>query len=203
MPTILNVQSSPNMVSSASRAVSKSYIDKYVASHPGTDVIDLDLVSEPPSHIGPFHLQAFFAPPDEHGPEAVAASEVSDRYITQLINADVLVLGTPMHNFGIASTMKSWIDNILRAGKTFNYTENGPVGLLSDKKVIVVVGSGGIYSDGHMKGFEHCGNYLRDILAIVGITDVTILRAEGLAMGPEAAEQGLAAGQNEAERIAV
>ncbi len=203
MPTILSIQSSPNMISSASRAVSKSYIDKYVASRPNTEVVDLDLVSSPPSHIGPHHLQAFFSPPEEHGPESEAALAVSDAYIAQLMDADVLVLGTPMHNFGIASTMKSWIDNILRAGKTFNYTENGPVGLLSGKKAVIAVGSGGIYSEGFMQGFEHCGNYLRDILAIIGLTDVTILRAEGLAMSPEAAEEGLAAGQAEAERIAV
>lgn len=202
MPTILNIQSSPNLTSSASRAVSKSFIDAYLASHPDTAVIDLDLVTNPPAHIGPDHVLAFFAPPEAHGPGSIAALAVSDQYIAQLMSADVLVLGTPMHNFGIASTMKSWIDNILRAGKTFNYTENGPVGLLSGKKVIIAVGSGGVYSDGIMKGFEHCGHYLRDILSLIGLTDITILRAEGLAMGPEAAEQGMAAGLAEAERIA-
>jgi len=202
MPTILNVQSSPNLNSSASRAVSQSFIDAYLTSHPGTEVINIDLATNPPAHIGPDHLLAFFAPSDAHGPESVAALAVSDQYIAQLTSADVLVLGTPMHNFGIASTMKSWVDNILRAGKTFKYTENGPVGLLSGKKVVIAVGSGGVYSDGIMKNFEHCGNYLRDIFSFIGLTDITILRAEGLAISPEAAQQGLAAGQADAERIA-
>ena len=202
MPTILNVQSSPNLTASASRAVSKSFVDAYLASHPGTQVVDVDLATNPPAHIGPDHMLAFFAPPAAHGPESVAALAVSDQYVAQLMAADVLVLGSPMHNFGIASTMKSWVDNILRAGKTFTYTENGPVGLLSGKKVVIVVGSGGVYSDGVMKAVEHCGNYLRDVISFIGLTDITILRAEGLAMGPEAAAQGLAAGKAEAERIA-
>ena len=203
MPTLLNIQSSPNVISSASRAVSKTFVDKYVAFHPDTKVVDLDLVLDPPSHFGPNHLRAFFMPAEEHEPENKDALKASDGYVDQLIEADVLVLGTPMHNFGVSSTMKSWIDNILRAGRTFQYTEMGPVGLLSDKKVVIVVGSGGIYSEGPMTGFEHCGNYLRDILSIIGLTDVTILRAEGQALGPEAAEKGMADATAEAERIAL
>ena len=119
MPVILNVQSSPNMISSASRAVSKAFIDRYVASHPDMKVVDLDLVQNSPSHFGPSHLRAFFTPAEEHEPENSASLEASDAYVDQLMEADVLVLGTPMHNFGISSTMKSWIDNILRAGRTF------------------------------------------------------------------------------------
>ena len=202
MPILLNIQSSPNMISSASRAVSKVFIENYVATHADTKVVDLDLVRDPPSHFGPNHLRAFFAPAEEHEPENTAALEASDVYVSQLLEADILVLGTPMHNFGISSTMKSWVDNILRAGKTFNYTETGPIGLLSGKEVVIVVGSGGIYSDGPMSAFEHCGNYLRDILTTIGLTDITILRAEGLAFGPDAAERGLADGMAEAEKIA-
>ena len=194
MPMLLNIQSSPNMVSSASRAVSKAFVDKFVALNSGTEVVDLDLVQDVPSHFGPSHLRAFFTPAEEHAPENIASLEASDAYIDQLIAADVLVLGTPMHNFGISSTMKSWVDNILRAGRTFQYTETGPVGLLSEKKVIIVVGSGGIYTDGPMSACEHCGNYLRDILKVIGLSDITILRAEGLALGPELAEKGLSDG---------
>ncbi|MAB68637.1 MAG: FMN-dependent NADH-azoreductase [Oceanicaulis sp.] len=202
MAVLLNVQSSPDLEKSASRAVSKAFIDRYVAAHPDTKVVDLDLVATPPTHFGPTHLRAFFATGDEPEPENQAALAASDTYVSQLIDADVVVLGTPMHNFSVASTMKSWIDNILRVGKTFQYSESGPVGLLSDKKVVVVVGSGGIYSEGPMSAFEHCGNYLRDILTVIGLTDTTILRAEGLAFGPEAAEQGLAKGFSEAESLA-
>ena len=119
-----------------------------------------------------------------------------------MIEADVVVLGTPMHNFGISSVMKSWIDNIIRVGKTFKYSETGPIGLIPGKKIVIVVGSGGVYSDGPYKFYEHAGDYLRDILATLGLTDITILRAEGLAMGPDAAAQGLAAGIAAAENAA-
>ncbi len=202
MRTLLNIQSSPNMISSASRAVSKVFIDRYITSHSGTEVVDLDLVQNAPSHFGPSHLRAFFTPAEEHEPESTTSLKASDAYVDQLIEANVLVLGTPMHNFGVSSTMKSWVDNILRAGRTFQYTETGPVGLLSGKKVVIVVGSGGIYSDGPMSAREHCGNYLRDILQVIGLTDITILRAEGLALGPEFAEKGLADGIASAEALA-
>ena len=202
MVMLLNIQSSPNMISSASRAVSQVFVDNFVAAHPDTKVVDLDLVSNPPTHFGPHHLRAFFTPAEEHEPDNTAALEASDLYVSQLLEANILVLGTPMHNFGISSTMKSWVDNILRAGKTFNYTETGPVGLLSGKKVVIVVGSGGIYSDGPMSACEHCGNYLRDILTTIGLSDITIVRAEGLAMGPDAAEKGLADAKAQAQSIA-
>ncbi|PHP67787.1 FMN-dependent NADH-azoreductase [Zhengella mangrovi] len=132
-------------------------------------------------------------------PEELAAS---DMYVSQLVEADVVVLGTPMQNFSTPSTMKSWVDHILRAGKTFQYSEGGPVGLLSDKKVVVIVSSGGIYSKGALSAFEQCGNYLRDIISIIGLTDVAILRAEGLAFGAEAAAHGLAGGIAAAESLA-
>jgi hypothetical protein len=95
-----------------------------------------------------------------------------------------------MHDFGIASTPKSWIDHIVRAGKTFKYTATGPVGLIPGKKVVIVVGSGGVYSQGPYKPFDHASTYLDDILTTLGVTDFTILRAEGVALGPEAAAKG-------------
>ena len=165
-------------------------------------VIDLDLARDPPPHFGPDHLHAFFAPPEFHAPVNKAALAASDVYINQVLDADVLVLGTPMHNFGVASVMKTWVDNVIRVGRTFRYSETGPIGLVPGKRVIIVVGSGGIYSDGPYKQFEHAGNYLRDILATLGMTDVTILRAEGLALGPEVAAQRLAAGIEAAEKAA-
>jgi FMN-dependent NADH-azoreductase len=203
MPTLLNVQSSPNAHSSGSRAVSKAFVDAFVAAHPGTTVVDLDLSANPPTHIGPDHLRAFFTPPETHEPANTAASDVSNAYVAQLLAADVIVLGTPMHNFGVSSTMKSWIDNILRIGLTFKYTETGGVGLVPPgKKLVIVVGSGGIYSQGPYAAYEHAGNYLRDIMAFIGITDSTILRAEGLTLGPEMMAKGLAEGKAAAIALA-
>lgn len=202
MTKILNVQSSPNLQGSASRAISAAFIESLIAANSNATVETLDLATNPPSHYSPSHLGAFFGPPETHGPEQHEAISISDTYIDQLIASDIVVLGTPIHNFGVASTMKSWIDHILRAGRTFQYTETGPVGLLSDIRVVVAVGSGGVYSEGPMAAMEHCGNYLRDIMAITGLTDTTILRAEAQAMGPEAAADGLARGKAEAEALA-
>lgn len=205
MPTILNVQSSPNLWASGSRAVSKAYIDAYVGAHPGTTVIDVDLVANPPPHFGPDHLRGFFTPPDTHEPANAAAVAESEAYIAQVMQADVIVLGTPMHNFGIASTMKSWIDNIVRIGVTFKYTEAGlVVGLVpAAKKLVIVVGSGGVYSEGPYAAFEYAGRYLRDTLGTIGLTDSTILRAEGMTMGPDMAAKGMADGIASATALAM
>src|SRR6187402_112971 len=101
MIRLLNVQSSPNVVNSASRSASKVFVDQYVMSHPDTVVTDLDLVANPPSHIGTEHLGAFFAPPEFHSPASAAALRASEAYLQQLFESDVIVVGTPMHNLGI------------------------------------------------------------------------------------------------------
>jgi len=202
MTTLLNIQSSPNLASSASRAASKVFLDKYVANHPGTKVVDLDLAVNPPPHLGVHHLGAYFAPPEAHTPENAAALKASDAYVDQLLAADIVLIGTPMHNFGIASVLKSWIDNIARAGRTFKYTETGAIGLLTGKKVVIIVGSGGVYSDGPYQAYEHASNYLKAILGLLGLTDVTVVRAEAQALGPEAAAKGAAAAASAAEMAA-
>lgn len=202
MPVLLNVQSSPNLETSASRAVSKAFVEKYLAANAETKIIDVDLVRDPPPHLGVDHLGAFFAPPEAHSEANKATLQASEAYIAQLLSADVVVIGTPMHNFGIASVLKTWIDNICRAGRTFRYTETGAIGLLSNKRVAIIVGSGGLYSQGPYKDFDHSGPYLKSILALLGLTDITIVRAEGLALGPEMAAKGLADGIAAAERAA-
>ena len=156
----------------------------------------------PPAHVGPDHLGAFFTPPETHTPAQTAALKASDAYIAQLFDANVVVLGTPMHNFGISSTLKSWVDNIVRVGKTFRYSETGPIGLIPGKRFVLVVGSGGFYSDGPYKLFEHAAHYLRDILLTLGGTEFTILRAEGSAMGPEAAARAVPDGVAAARKAA-
>jgi len=192
LPVILSVQSSPNIEGSASRAVSRAFIDRYVEKHPDSTVVELDLIKTPPSHFNTDHLGAFFAPAEAHGPGNAAALAASNAYVEQLLAADVVVLGTPMHNFGVASVMKSWVDNIVRMGRTFRYDETGtPVGLVPQKKVVIVVGSGGIYSSDAMSQFDHAGKYLASVFGFLGMTDITIIRAEGLALGPEVAAKAM------------
>jgi FMN-dependent NADH-azoreductase len=110
------------------------------------------------------------------------------RYLDELIAADVLVIGAPMYNHGVPSQLKAWIDRVVVAGKTFRYTERGPEGLLAaSKKVFIAASSGGLYSgDSPARAFEHSVSYLTGVLAHMGLKDVTVIRAEGVAMGPEA-----------------
>jgi FMN-dependent NADH-azoreductase len=123
--------------------------------------------------------------------------------IEELRAADVLVIGAPMYNFGIPSTLKAWFDHVLRARVTFRYTEKGPEGLVTGKKAIVVESRAGLYSEGSSAALDSQEPHLRTLLAFMGITDVTFVRAEKLAFGPEAAEASLAAATHQLHELAL
>jgi FMN-dependent NADH-azoreductase len=109
------------------------------------------------------------------------------------MDADVIVIGSPMYNFSISSQLKSWIDHVVLPGKTFKYTDKGPVaGLPAGKKTYLVMARGGVYSEGAMKGYEHQDSYLKAILGFIGLTDITVIPVEGVAMGPEAQGKAVA-----------
>ena len=136
-------------------------------------------------------MGAFFTPVDQRSAEQNETVKLSDVLIAELFRADVIVLGAPMYNFSISSTLKAWIDHVSRAGVTFNYTETGPVGLVRDKKVYVFTARGGVYSEGPAKSMDFQETYLRAVLGFIGLTDVTFVRAEGLAMGESAVDAAL------------
>lgn len=193
MPVVLNIQSSPNIAGSTSRQVSQAIVDRYQAQYPDLTVTNVDLVLNPPSHLGTDHLGAFFAPPETHSPAFAGALAASERYLSQLFAADVVILGTPMHNFGITSVLKSWIDNIVRVGRTFKYGETGNIiSLLDQKKIIIVVSNGGKYGEGPMTAFEHAGKHLESVFQFFGMQDIVIVRVEAQNMGPDFAASGLA-----------
>src|ERR687892_1462087 len=121
------------------------------------------------------------------------ARALSNQLIAELKAADVVVIGAPMYNFGIASSLKSWFDYVLRAGITFSYAESGPEGLLKGKRAIVVESRGGLYSEGPAQVMDAQEPHLRTLLGLMGITDVTFVRAEKLAFGPEVREQTIGA----------
>ena len=122
-----------------------------------------------------------------------AALALSDELVAELQAADIVVIGAPMYNFGIASTLKAWFDYVLRAGMTFRYTEAGPEGLVKGKRAIVIESRGGLYSEGPAQAMDSQEPHLRTLLGFIGITDVTFVRAEKLAFGPEAREQAIGA----------
>ena len=114
----------------------------------------------------------------------------SDEAIAELKDADIIVIGVPMYNFSLHSSLKAWIDHICRAGQTFSYSEKGPEGLIKNKKVYLAISTGGVYSEGFMKPYDFTEPYLRTLLGFLGMTDITAYRAEGLNM-PDLKEHAL------------
>lgn len=153
----------------------------------GTNPVVRDLARNPVPHLDAARFQAFLAKPQERTPQQQAVVDYSDELIDELRQADTIVIGLPMYNFGIPSTLKAYFDHIARTGETFKYTEKGPVGLLTGKKAYVFTARGGVYGDSHQSEA-----YVREFLRFVGIEDVQFVYAEGLAISPASKEAGLA-----------
>ncbi len=186
MSQILLIQSSSNLAGSVSRDLAAAYAKDYVAAHPGATLVERDLVTAPAPHLGVDLLGGFFGQPDALTEAQKAALATSDTLIDELLASPLIVIGVPMYNFGIPSALKAWIDHVVRAGRTFQYTAEGPKGLATGKKAVLFLASGGFYSDGPFKPYDFQETYLRTILGFIGITDVTVIRAQNLARGEEA-----------------
>jgi FMN-dependent NADH-azoreductase len=177
---ILQIISSARGAESYSTRLSQGIIDKLLAAQPGSTVVVRDLAKSPFPHLEEAHLQAYFAPAESRSPEQQEAVRHSDEAIAQVMVADVLVIGVPFYNFSIASSLKAWLDHLTRANITFRYTPTGPEGLIKGKKVYLAVASGGIYSEGPQQPYDFATPYLHWILGFLGMTDVTVARAEGV-----------------------
>src|SRR5580658_4116520 len=189
---LLHLDSSITGQHSVTRTLSAEIVAAQVAQNPGTEIVYHDLAKEPAMHLSPAHMAVFQGGAVES--EALGQDLAQGaKYIEELISADVLVIGVPMYNFGIPTQLKSWIDRVVVAGKTFRYTEKGPEGLLpAGKKAFLATSSGGFYSgESPAKFLEHTESYLRGVLAHIGIKDVTVFRAEGLGLGPEVRKQAI------------
>lgn len=191
---LLHIDSSPLAGASASRELTRRTVARWQSAHPGTTVEYLDLVADAPAHLDADSL-GFRLPADAAALTDAQRREnaISERLVGQFLAADVVVVGAPLYNFAIPSQLKAWIDRIAQAGRTFRYTASGPQGLAGGKTVIVVSTRGGRYAGlPAMEAMEHQESYLRTVFGFMGITDVRIVRAEGLAMGDEARAQALA-----------
>ena len=178
--TILHIDASINGETSASRAISRSIVGQLTTLDPDADVVRRDLVADPLPHLT---LDAF------------ADTSVLDEFLA----ADTVVIGAPMYNFTLPTQLKAWLDRILVAGKTFRYTESGPEGLATGKRVIVAVSRGGVYDAGN--SFEHVEAYLKPFFNFIGI-EPEFVRAEGVGVGPEQREAAIANSLSEIERLA-
>lgn len=186
--TILQIDSSPAGDRSVSRKLVARTVQALREKHPDNRVLVRDLVANPLPHLDSLTVAAFFTPPDQRSDQLSAVAKLSDAAVTELLDADTIVIGAPMHNFGIPSGLKSWVDHIVRAGKTFKYGPSGPIGLVPPgKKVIIVSSRGGVFSQAPMDAMDFQEAYLRTVLGFIGFHDISVVRAEGVAMGPDAA----------------
>ena len=192
MSNVLLITSSPRGELSYSSKVARALVDRLTAGDPAARVVVRDLAAEPLPHIGGDFLASLGAPAESRSPAQAAALALSDRLIAEIKAADVIVIASAMINFGIASTLKTWFDYLLRAGETFAYVDHRPVGLVTGKKVYLAQARGGVYSDGPLQAANFQEPHLRTLLGFIGLTDVEAIAVEGVAFGPDVAEKAFA-----------
>ena len=201
MTNLLFVSSSLFGDGSQSRLIAAELIDRWRQANPRTTVVERDLTAESMPHLSLAALAAASTPVDERSADARQAAALADKLVEEVERANVIVITAPMYNFSIPSTLKAWIDHIARAGRTFRYSAAGPEGLLKGRKVFIVTGRGGIYSDGPAKGMDFQEPYLQAMLGFLGLDDVTFIHVEGLKISPEAAEVGIATARRAASSL--
>lgn len=180
MATLLKLDSSPMGQRSISRTLTDKFAHTWLQAHPGGQVISRDLTTLDLPVVDGNWIGAAYTPEANRTPEQVATLAPSESLIRDLQEADEYVFGVPMHNFSIPSTLKLWIDQVVRAGKTFSYGASGPQGLLSAKKATLLLAAGGVYAPGTATAsLDFVTPYLRTVLGFIGITDVTVIAAEG------------------------
>jgi FMN-dependent NADH-azoreductase len=189
--------SASDSAASHTRRLSSQLVERLKTADPGATIVYRDLVAHQLPHVDMTIRHAWTA--DNTGdPKLAETMSRSEALVDELKAADVVVVGSPMYNFTVPSTLKAWVDHVAIAGQTFSYTAEGPRGLLSGK-VYLVLSSGGIYSEGPFAAYDHLSTYLTAIFNFLGIVDVEVIRAEGIAYGPE---QDQAAMASAAQRIA-
>lgn len=176
---ILHIDSSIMDTESVSKKLTAAVVAQLKQQHTDAEVTYLDLDQNPVGHLSGTALMSPTA-------EQIA---LSDRLIEQYLNADVLVLGVPMYNFTVPSTLKAWFDHVLVARRTFRYTAEGVEGLAGDKKVYLVSSRGGVYGDEHALDFQE--GFVRTALGFTGVTDIEVIRAEGVNLSPESKQQAI------------
>jgi FMN-dependent NADH-azoreductase len=180
MPTLLKIDSSPMGERSISRKLTSEFVKTWISSHPGGTIISRDLTTMDIPVIDGGWVAAAYTPEDARTPEQKQTLSVSDLLIADLQKADEYAFGVPMHNFSIPSTLKMWIDQVMRAGKTFSYGSNGAKGLLSGKKATLLMASGAVYEHGSaLAALNFVTPYLRTVFGFMGVTDVNFIAAEG------------------------
>jgi len=197
MSTLLHIDSSARLSGSITRQLSAAYVEQWQARNPGGKVVQRDLATSDIPHISEALIGSYFTPADKRSAEQQSIIALSDKLVDELLAADTLVIGIPMYNFAPPSAFKAWIDHVCRAGRTFSYSDKGPVGLVTGKRAVVILSRGGIYSEGPAQALDFQGTYIRSVLGFIGITDVELVIAEGISMGEEKSKQAVAQAQQQ------
>ena len=176
----MHIISSPQGEASVSKKLGRVVIEKIKTKYPGSVIKERDLAADLFPHLNAEQIGSWFTPAENRSSEQLNTIKVSEDAITEMQEADVYVIGAPFYNFAIPSTLKGYLDHIVRPGITFRYNEQGqPEGFLKNKKAYIVIASSGVYSEGAFQSFDFVSPYLKFILGFLGITDVTFIRAEG------------------------
>lgn len=189
MKTLLIVNSSPRS-NSVSRKLTRQFATQWTAANPDGRIIERDLSDGSVPYLSEAWIEAAYTPESARTPSQREMLALSDALIDEVLSADIILLGVPMHNYSVPATFKAWIDQIARAGKTFSYSDQGPKGLIpSNKKVIAILSRGGVYAGENAPGAtDFQVAYLRQVLGLVGLTDLTFVHADRQGMGGQAAQ---------------
>lgn len=199
MSTLLQINSSVFSQGGQSSLLADHFVATWKKANPTGTVVSRDLATAPIPHLGGETVGAFFTPADKRNDAQKAAIALSEELVAEIQSADTIVIGAPMYNFNIPSVLKAYFDHIARAGLTFKYTEQGPVGLLTGKKAVVFSTRGGLYA-GTPNDVET--PFVRQFLGFLGITDVQFVYAEGLAYGEDKKAEAMKAALAETEKLA-
>ncbi|MGO8828027.1 MAG: FMN-dependent NADH-azoreductase [Steroidobacteraceae bacterium] len=200
MTTLLQINTSINKGNGQSSQLADRFVAAFRKRNPHAKIIVRDVAAaEAVPHLNAERFGAFITKPEERSAAQHSVVAYSDKLIDELKEADVIVLGLPMYNFGVPSQLKAYFDHVARAGITFKYTDRGPVGQLTGKKVYVFATRGGLYAGTPM---DTQTSYVRDFLRFLGMTEVEFVYAEGLAISPQSKEAGLAKAVAEIARLA-
>jgi FMN-dependent NADH-azoreductase len=196
--TLLQINTSLFSDAGTSSGLANEFVAGWKKLNPAASVIVRDFAKEPVPHLTAERFQAFITKPEERDASQRAEAAYSDALIDELQRADVIVLGVPMYNFDVPSTLKAYFDHVARAGVTFSYTAQGPVGRLTGKKVYVFASRGGVYAG---KPHDTQTAYLKNFLGLLGITDIEFVYAEGLAISAESKATALAQAKQAMARL--
>jgi FMN-dependent NADH-azoreductase len=202
MNQILIVETSPRGAESASRKLTRKLRERLEVQYPEAKIVVRDLAKDNLPHLDEPTQKAISTRDPAVAESLKEAVRLSDQLTEELLSSDLLVIASPMWNFGIPSSLKAWIDHVVRAGKTFNYAGAGVEGLAKDKKAILVLASGGVFSEGPWKPYDTAEPYLRQILGFIGIDKVQTVRAEGMNM-PSLAVHAVPNGEKAVEALAI